>query len=165
MLYQCGYNEFYQLCDKSNNQSTYKTPVISPCIKSSLDISSLLSYSVFGNHSVIINRENKIYAIGDNRDNRICGSLPKTILNEYTEFSITNSEGCHFIPICSVCSKYFTLYIVSSCDDKNQFHLSKVAIISHNFWNKKYIFHFLAQNFVSEIYQASLTSNPLMFYN
>ena len=80
MLYQCGYNEFYQLCDKSNNQSTYKTPVISPCIKSSLDISSLLSYSVFGNHSVIINRENKIYAIGDNRDNRICGSLPKTIL-------------------------------------------------------------------------------------
>lgn len=123
MLDQCGYNEFFQLNEKSNNQSTYKTPVVSPYLQSQLDISTILSYSIFGNHSIKITQDNRIYAIGDNRDNQISESLPKEVFNQYTEFTIQDPKGRTCSPISSICGKFFTLSLVTNPDHENHFQL------------------------------------------
>lgn len=124
MLELCGYNEFFQLGEESNNQSTYKTPTISPSLQSHLDISTILSYSALGNHSIFITSENKLYAIGDNSDNRISGFLPKKVLNQYTEFNIKDADGHILTPVSLVCGKFFTLYMLSIPGIENKFQLA-----------------------------------------
>ncbi|KAK8892675.1 E3 ISG15--protein ligase herc5 [Tritrichomonas musculus] len=120
MIRLCGYNEFHQLGEDSNNQSTYKTPVVCPSIQSNLNVSSIISYYVYGSHSIIITRNGIIYAIGDNRDGRIICSLPKEILDHYTEFTIKDIEGCTYVPISAVCGKFFTLYLVSNPNSRDR---------------------------------------------
>ena len=63
-----GFNECNLLCEKPNNKSENGNPVISPHLILSLDSSSLLSYSVYSYHSVLVTRGGSLLGIGDNDD-------------------------------------------------------------------------------------------------
>ena len=108
-----GYDGYNQLGEKPN-KNFLGTPYIHPSQKSSIDPSSLLSFSTYFDHSVQVTRSGKLLGIGDNSDGRISDSLPKTEITEFTEFSIRDVNGHQLDPISAVCSFYGTLYMFSS---------------------------------------------------
>ncbi|KAK8835762.1 hypothetical protein M9Y10_040582 [Tritrichomonas musculus] len=67
-------------------------PVIFPPLNSSLDSSSLLSYSVYFDHTVLVTRGGSLLGIGDNNDGQISSSLMKTKISQFSEFSIKDSS-------------------------------------------------------------------------
>lgn len=115
MILICGCNNFSQIGEKSNNHSPAGFPAISPPIQLNLDISTISSYSVYCEHSVITTHNTKTAkAVGYNDDYRISCSLPKTILNQYTEITLKDSKCLSYTPISSVCGEFYTLYLVKS---------------------------------------------------
>ena len=108
-----GDDEYNQLGEKPNNKNEDGTPVISPPLNLSLDSSSLLSYSVYCDHSVLVTRGGSLLGIGDNSDGRISSSLTKTEISQFTEFSIKDDSGRQLAPISAVCSQCGTLYMFS----------------------------------------------------
>ena len=104
----------YNLLGEKPNKNYNDDPYIHPSQKSSIDPSSLLSFSTYCNHSVQVTRSGKLLGIGYNSDGRISDSLPKTEITEFTEFSIRDVNGHQLDPISAVCSYYGTLYMFSS---------------------------------------------------
>lgn len=109
-----GLNRYNQLDEKSNSKNAYDYPTIIPPLKSHIDVSTIISFATYSQHSVWITNDGKAYAIGDNTDGRISSSLPKKQLNEETEIEIKGKDGnlCKFISV--VCGAFYTLYQVSS---------------------------------------------------
>lgn len=86
MLQLCGDNEYTQLGISSNDKNIKWHPIVSPPANLHLDISSLLSNSVYSNHSVWITHHCKAHAIGLNHGCRICSSSKEKFKKE-TQFS------------------------------------------------------------------------------
>lgn len=124
MLYLCGYNESNPLGEESNNESIGGSPIICPIIKSQLDANSLLSYSIYNNHSAYISKDNKIQGIGDNNLFQISPTLPDDEFDHYKEYEIIDDKGQSWIPTSVACGSNYTLYIVSNPTDKSS---TKVA--------------------------------------
>lgn len=112
-----GLNNYNQLGEESNNKNFSSTPVISPPVQSHLDISSLLSYSTYSSHTVRVMEDGHAYAVGDNNDYRIGGTLPQNFLKYDTEIKFINENDSQVKFISAVCGKFYTLYLVS--DDSN----------------------------------------------
>lgn len=117
----CGYNEYNQLGEKTNNK--HKRHSISPPVKSSIDFSSLLSYSISLDHSVIVTKNGSIKGIGNNQEGTIMQSLPKNTISQFTEFSIKDEKGNILSPISALCFPRGTLYLLSN-GDKNRLFLN-----------------------------------------
>lgn len=81
-----GGDDIYNLLGK------FGKPVIFPPLNSSLDSSSLLSYSVYFDHTVLVTRGGSLLGIGHNNDGQISSSLMKTKISQFTEFSIKDSS-------------------------------------------------------------------------
>lgn len=114
-LLLCGLNHFSQLGEKSNCRSgNGDFEVINPPVESSLPVSSLLSYSAYGFHSVAITKNGESFGVGNNLDGRIIGSLAKKVITKFTKFDIKDSQGKLLRPISAICCYDFTLYLISS---------------------------------------------------
>ncbi|KAK8833826.1 hypothetical protein M9Y10_026488 [Tritrichomonas musculus] len=113
MIKSCGCNDHFQLCIKPNKKGAFGTPCNSPPSTLDVDASSVSSFSSCFDHSVMITLSGEILAIGDNRDGRISGSLPKKELTEFTKYELKDSKNRHCIPISAVCGFYYTLYLVT----------------------------------------------------
>ena len=114
----CGTNRHCQLTVNSNNTNIDHTPIITPVINSNLNPLSLLSFSVYNEHSVWITRDGKVHAIGDNRYGQIVTNIPKESINTDTIFSIQDKDGNSWLSISAVCGESYTLYLVSSPNKK-----------------------------------------------
>ncbi|KAK8840115.1 hypothetical protein M9Y10_031053 [Tritrichomonas musculus] len=106
----CGYNFRYGLGGSLNNHKNDKSYIQFPG-QSSLDVSSLLSFSTYG-HSVWINRNYEAFAVGDNKNGEI-SSLQKKIFINDTKINLQYKSGkpCKFIS--AVAGRDYTLYHVS----------------------------------------------------
>ena len=109
----CGYNKYNQLGAKSNNTTKDSSPIIHPALESSVDPASLLSYSVYCDHSVFVTKNGSLFAAGDNSEGRISSSLAKEPLSEFTKFSIKDGNGLSLQAVSAVCTFNGTLYILS----------------------------------------------------
>ena len=100
-----GINEYNQLGEKPNNKSENVDgySFISPPLNLSLNFSSLLSYSVYSDHPVLVTRGGSLLGIGYNSDGRITSFLKKTEISQFTEFSIKDDSGSQLVPISAVC--------------------------------------------------------------
>ena len=87
-----GYDKFNQLGEKPNNKKKYGSPFIGPPLILSLDYSSLLSYSVYSAHSVLVTEGSSLLGIGKNTNGLISSSLSKTEISQFTEFSIRDHD-------------------------------------------------------------------------
>ena len=120
----CGDNNSLLLNDNSNNISVFGSQVVSPPLTSQIDPSTLLSYSIYSDHMVIITNNGEAYGIGDNRDFRISTSLPKEKIYELTKFPIKDdTNNTLYTPISAVCGCKYTLYLVKDPNDSNSTHL------------------------------------------
>ena len=108
-----GFDKYNQLGVKSNNINKTGMPIISPPLILSYDHSSLLSYSIYNSHSVLVKKDGSLHGIGYNTDGIICGSLTKTEISQFTEFSINDKDDHQLTPISAVCSYNGTLYMLS----------------------------------------------------
>ena len=119
MLELCGFNENTPLGEESNNESIEGSPVISPILKSHLDVKTLLSYSIYNNHAAYIDNNNIIRGIGDNYLLQISPSLPDDEFEEFQEFVIKDTNNQTWIPTSVACGSNYTLYIVADPNHKN----------------------------------------------
>ena len=115
MLQVCGYNDNFQLGENYNS-------TITNIVESHINAKTILSYSIYQDHAVYITTNGKIYAIGNNVDSRISGSLPRQTISHFQEFTINDLDGSAYIPISVLCGENYTLYIVSKPDDTNKFY-------------------------------------------
>lgn len=104
-----GNDQYNQLIANPNNESG--NPFINPPLKLPLDPSSLLSYSSYYFHTVLVTTDGKLLGAGYNIDGRISDTLTKTIITKLTEFSIKDSSGIQLIPVSAVCCNYGTFYM------------------------------------------------------
>ncbi|KAK8876536.1 hypothetical protein M9Y10_006753 [Tritrichomonas musculus] len=108
----CGYNASFCLGKKSNNKDPFGNLFISPPVDSHIDVHNLLSFSIFSEHSVFIDKQNQCFALGFNKDLRINNALPKNILDTENLIQIKPQNSLKLIS--SVCGEYYTLYLFSN---------------------------------------------------
>lgn len=122
-----GNNCYCQLCEKSNYTLMNGEKAIFPPIKSPLDTTTLLSYSFLYN-SIWVNQIGKAYALGNNTDLKINGTLPPKILLKNTEIKLQD-KNAKFES--AVCGHHYTLYQVSN-KGKSYLFLSSEKIKGKN---------------------------------
>ncbi|KAK8837309.1 hypothetical protein M9Y10_036740 [Tritrichomonas musculus] len=115
-----GYDKYNQFGENPNNKNKNGYPIINPPLILSFDHSSHLSYSVYGWHSVLVTSGGSMQGTGYNGDNRISTSLPKTGINQFTDFSIKDGRGRQFAPVSAVCCGGATLYMFSNSSGINK---------------------------------------------
>ena len=108
-----GYDDDYGLGEKPNNKNKDGYGIIIPFVKLSFDPSSLLSYSIYRSSTVLVTSESSLKGIRFNEDGRITSSLPKTVIDHFTDFSINDDEGRHLDPVSAVCCGSGVLYMFS----------------------------------------------------
>lgn len=124
MIFVSGANTRDQLGEKANAKNPSRNSIISPPCNSHIDINSLLSYSAYDEHSVLITKDGKLLAIGNNENSQISGGLSRKVFKEFTEFNIKNSKGKLCTPHSAVCGIQYTLYMVSNPDDISNFQIA-----------------------------------------
>lgn len=113
----CGLNDCFQLGEKSNYKHSSGKHAISQLRKSHINAASLLSYSIFYDHSVWITENGQAFAIGDNNYNQISKTLSKETFEQDTEIIIKDNNDQQYKFVSAVCSNDFTIYLVSSQSD------------------------------------------------
>lgn len=116
----CGVDGFNLLGENPNKKSEFGDPIISPPLKSSFDLPSLLSYSVYNEHSTVVTKSGPLLGIGKNSIGFISSSLKKEKISLFTEFSIKDKKGpsSHSSP--AVCCGFSTLYMFSKVDRRGR---------------------------------------------
>ena len=112
MLKLCGANDHHQLGEESNNKNPSGYPVIHPAVNSHLETSTIVSFSSYGNSTVVITTDGIILAIGSNSGGKITSSLSSEDLTKFTRIDLKNGDIIQH-PISAVCGLYYTLYMVS----------------------------------------------------
>lgn len=111
-----GYDECYQLGERPNNQDEDGSPIITPPVRLSFDPSSLLSYSTYCSHAVLVMNDGSLKGVGLNKDGRISSTLQKTLVRDFTDFRINDSNGQQLSAVSAVCYEHGTLYMLSKND-------------------------------------------------
>lgn len=123
-LILCGDNGRSILGEKSNNNNSNENSIICPPVHSHLKASTISSFSFYCYHAVFITTNGEIFAIGDNSNYQIIGSLQKQELNDFTKFEIKDNEGHMLYPVSAVCGVDYTLYLVSSSEASSEGRLA-----------------------------------------
>ncbi|KAK8850164.1 hypothetical protein M9Y10_018284 [Tritrichomonas musculus] len=110
-MFLCGQNGDFRLGGSLNPISNKPKDIEKP-IKSSLEVSSLLSFSAF-HHSVWITQKGEAFAVGSNSNGEISSTLKKEAFRTDTRINLKYEKGqpCNFIS--AVTGGYYTLYLVS----------------------------------------------------
>ena len=82
-------------------------------MKLSFDHFSLLSYSAYGEHSVLVMNDGSLKGVGNNDNGQISATLQKTVIDQFTYFSIKDSSSSQLAAVSAVCFNYGTLYMFS----------------------------------------------------
>lgn len=126
MIKVCGTNEFHQLGVTSNTKNNDDDDSVSPPVELPIDQSTILSFSSYNDHTVMITRDGILSAIGNNEDGKIGGTLPKETLQEFTQYSITDTEGHTLVPTSAVCGFLYTLYLFTNPESNSQSQLAYI---------------------------------------
>lgn len=83
-----GYDNCFEIVEKPNNENEDGDPIIHPPVKLSFDPSSLLSYSAYSFHSILVTSDSSLEGVGYNEDGSISATLQKAFIDDFTYFSI-----------------------------------------------------------------------------
>lgn len=99
-------------------------------IDRSLEISTILSYSIYSNHAVWVTNDGQGHAVGDNRGYNIIGTLEEKEYFNPVNFNFYDESGqtCKLLSV--VCGACYTLYHVQPLTDDTP---TRLAIVQ---WNK-----------------------------
>ena len=107
-----GRNNRCELVATPNNEDNYGNEVISPPINVPLKMSTLLSFSVYNDHSVWVTKEGKAFTMGYNDQGKICGLLPiGETFSTQTQIELKDSENNSYLFTSAVCNYASTLYM------------------------------------------------------
>lgn len=108
MLKVIGFHEFLHGSADPRNIDDRKPETF----KLTVDVNSILSFSVYSNHAVWVNKDGQGYAVGDNRGYAIIGTLQEKEYFETTKFDFIDDEQkpCKLLSV--VCGACYTLYHV-----------------------------------------------------
>lgn len=112
VLILCGDNDSSVLGENTNTIKRNGRLIICPPIKSNFKVSTISSFSVYSDHSVLITEDGEVFGSGDNLDHKIIKSLPHEELRKFTKFDIKTSKNQKVHPISAFCGTDFTLYMV-----------------------------------------------------
>lgn len=107
-MFGSGLNDSSRFSIFSNERCIYRLQ------KTHLNVGLLNSYSTYYDQSTWILKNGQAYAVGDNRDGKICHNLSKKVLDKETEIIIKDKNGDPFKFLSAVCGYKYTLYLVMS---------------------------------------------------
>lgn len=114
-----GNNKFSQIGESKNNKIVEDGSCIPYPIKLDINISELLSFSTYSNHTVWITQDFIGHALGDNREAKISGTITLEIQDHEKEFYLADSQGLPISILSAVCGNFYTLYLVTRQDGKH----------------------------------------------
>ena len=114
----CGLDDYDQLGVKTNKEVN-DTWSIYPPMNLSIDPASILSFSVYIYHSVIVMNDGSLKGIGENSEGQINPELQRSIIDKFTDFCIKDSNNHRLDAVSAVCYTYGTLYMVSKSGSHN----------------------------------------------
>lgn len=84
-----------------------------------IDVHSILAFSVYSNHAVWVTKDGEGYTVGDNRGFAIIGTLEEKEYPETTKFDFYDDDGnsCKLLSV--VCGSCYTLYHVQPNNNEN----------------------------------------------
>lgn len=131
-----GYNHYNSPLVQTNCTKE-SMPLVCPPLDLSLDPSTLISFSSYGEHAVWVTKDYKAYAIGSNMGSRISTYLANEVFTEPVEVILPDSKGFPMQILSAACGFFYTLYMCCTIqEDGNQG--TSILIL---FWaseNKKY---------------------------
>lgn len=115
----------------------------------SIDVNSILSFSVYSNHVVWVTKDGQGYAVGDNRGYAIIGTLQEKEYTDTTKFDFIDDQGqaCKLLSV--VCGSCYTLYHVQPHNPSDNTRLAfvewqkgkgKPLFLNTTGWNAKRLF-------------------------
>lgn len=108
-----GSDNYNQLGGMPNNSGMF----INPPVMHPIDPSTILSFSIFVSHSVIVTKDGKLLGISNNETGNINGDfLQKTKYNYFAEFSFNDINGNKLTPLCAACFGRGTVYMLKKND-------------------------------------------------
>lgn len=107
-MFGSGLNDSSRFSIFSNERCIYRLQ------KTHLNVGLLNSYSTYYDQSTWILKNGQAYAVGDNRNGKICHNLSKKVLDKETEIIIKDKNGDPFKFLSAVCGYKYTLYLVMS---------------------------------------------------
>ena len=115
-----GYNHYNSPLVQTNCTKE-SMPLVCPPLDLSLDPSTLLSFSSYGEHAVWVTKDYKAYAIGSNRGSRISTYLANEVFMEPVEVILPDSKGFPMQILSAACGFFYTLYMCCTIqEDGNQ---------------------------------------------
>lgn len=112
----CGLDDYNQLGETPNYSDGDCHSTIYPSKKSTIDPSTLLSFSIYSDRSVLVTKNYSMLGSGDNMSYRISSTLIKDEICQFTEFTINDDNGQPLKPLSAVCVNYATLYMFTKSD-------------------------------------------------
>lgn len=103
-----GYDNYFQIVEKPNNENEDGDPIIHPPVMLSFDPSSLLSYSAYSFHSILVTSDSSLKDVGYNEDGSISATLQKAFIDYFTYFSIKDKSGRKLDAVSTVYSNWGT---------------------------------------------------------
>lgn len=153
-----GHNIFKVLCAESNNNSVKNPPAISPPTESTLDIPSLLSYSVYDEHAILVFRDGRGFVVGNGVKGKVHRKKNSSIYEKITHLIIKDDEGneCNFLS--TVCGTWYTFYLLQSHLGDKKF---KLAFSYYNTPNELPLFLNLGERNPIALYGGHTTAAAL----
>lgn len=126
MILVAGCNTHRQLVANPNCKTSDGFPAVCPPREIQVDVSTLLSFSIYEDHAVRILNNGKPVASGNNEGKRICDSLPNGTIEKSSGFQIFDNEGqiCKILSV--VCGYCYTLYMISPSKPEQKMRLAYV---------------------------------------
>lgn len=113
MILVAGCNTHRQLVADPNCKTTDGFPAVCPPHEVKIDVSKLLSLSIYEDHAVHVLLNGKPVASGNNEGKRISDSLPNGTIEKSSEFQIIDDKDQVCKILSAVCGYCYTLYMIS----------------------------------------------------
>lgn len=113
MILVAGCNTHRQLVADPNCKTSDGFPAVCPPRQIQINVSNLLSFSIYEDHAVHVLTNGKPVASGNNGGKRVSNSLPNGTIEKSSEYQILDDEGklCKILSV--VCGYCYTLYMIS----------------------------------------------------
>lgn len=123
--------KYFWISEKFNNKKLGEY-LIYPPILFDFEASEILSYSLWY-HTIVVTTDGIAHVIGDNRQGKISGSLPKEEIQHFTDIELKNENGQSLTVASALYGQHYSLYMVSSSNNlyKNQLAYSHKKSIRH----------------------------------
>lgn len=87
-----GLNRNFGISEQTNHRTCDNEPFVYPPLKLNYPISQILCYYSSCERTILITNTGCMFALGNNKDGKICTSSPRQIFNHFTQIELKDAN-------------------------------------------------------------------------